>query len=676
MDIKGYVGIDFGTANSHFAYCEVTDGSVRASMIRLDGAQGGMSVPSYLLWKIGSGEKKAPCAYGAPAVDEWHLSDDQEGYILSGAFKPDLASSKMARDSAREFLAFARKNMDQTNNPPGGVGAKKGIPVVIGVPAQISTEHRERTKEVAMQAGFGEVVCLEEPLGAVGYHLAYKEIDEEHLDQGVVVVDFGGGTLDIATVDRDGVKEPWGDPQLGGRLFDDLFYQWVVDSSNIDPADFDKSELLAIWWVKCRRLKENFSNHWKRKLDAGENGFNDFKSRITTRDDSSFGSLRNASLDEFLERARSYRPSHLAIDYFKRIDSSLAQLGASKPVDLLDWVKSVVANGPVHKGKSYGTVILTGGSSSWPFMNRIVQETFGDCKILTPNAPECTIGEGLAMYNVLRTRYTDKKHKAIADVSSLASKLDSLTTDITKRAAQDISNKIVGEIMQISHKEFHAWRLHGGKLENVEKAVAQNCKRIPAKHIAEQRIEQLLPEIAQAGTDAVRSWLRQHDIYGTYEGMQFGGGISVRDLTLSITLSDELANTAVEQAVFFVSAAIVGGLLLVIAATSVTLAATPLAFILVPAGIIGVFGGKDWMKKQLMTHDFSDDTLSWLQKLYSKEDLDKALKKGEEQCRSAVLEAVEDAMKDVRIKLDVLVNGAKEEVFRRFGLLESLSKMN
>ena len=77
---------------------------------------------------------------------------------------------------------------------------------------------------IAKKAGLGRMKCMEEPKGALAWCLREDRISEDEARQGVVVVDFGGGTLDMALVDENGVREPWGDPIVGGRLFDDLFY--------------------------------------------------------------------------------------------------------------------------------------------------------------------------------------------------------------------------------------------------------------------------------------------------------------------------------------------------------------------------------------------------------------------------------------------------------------------
>jgi hypothetical protein len=503
----------------------------------------------------------------------------------------------------------------------------------------------------------------------VGYHLGNGSITDRDLDAGVLVVDFGGGTLDLSTVDRGGVREPWGEPQLGGRLFDDLFFQWVVDANRVELSDYSKTELFGIWWLHCRTLKENFSRHWKRKQT---DNFQDFKGRIPTRDGGNFGALRSVGLGELWERARHYRPSALARDYFKLIGSPLEDLGQTGPVDLLDWTKEVLSRGPARR---CGTIILTGGSSSWPFMVPMVQEVFGDTEILVPANPECTIGEGLALWHVLHRQYQSRQGQALAKVPDLQTKLDEVVAQTTKQAGNEISEEITGHIMAIARPRFHQWRQQGGRLADVEREVTAVCKEIPIKSIIDARLARLLPEVEAAGSSAMRNWLLQQGVQlGDWTGLPLSGGVGVQNLSLTISIADDLAATAVEKAVGYVTVAIVGGLLLVIAATSVTLAATPLAFLLVPAGIVGVFAGRDWIKEKLLTFEFEGDALGWLQRLYGRDKLEEALANSDLECRSAVAAAIDRAMKEVRLQLERLTAKARDEVLRRYGLLDKLSK--
>lgn len=670
MDTRGYIGIDFGTANSHFAYCE---GDARdAKAIPLSAAEGKPSVPSFLLWEIDAKHRRVPKTWGQHAIEAWMSSGDDAGqndrYLLTGAFKPDLVTSPMSRDAAKEFLAYARQDMLKSRTPPG-LHEPPGWQVIIGVPAEVGDTHRSFTEAAARAAGFEQVQCLEEPLGAVGYHLGNGSITDRDLDAGVLVIDFGGGTLDLSTVDRNGVREPWGEPTLGGRLFDDLFLQWVVDSSRVDLADFQKTELLGIWWNNCRNLKEAFSKRWKRKDP------DDFSHTILSRNGGNFGRLRNASRGEFLDRARQYRPSTLAQDYFRSINSPLRHLGDSGPVNLLDWIREVLSRGPARR---YGTIILTGGSSSWPFMVPMIREVFGvgDENILIPANPECTIGEGLALWHVLHQRYSAQQNKALADVPALQAALDEVVVQTTKQAGKDISDEIAGHIMAIARPRFHQWWQQGGRLADVELEVTAACKQIPNKPIIDARLARLLPEIQAAASDTMRQWLLQQGVQiGDWTGLPLSGGVGVQNRPLTISIAGDLAVKAVDLAVQLVTWAIVGGLIAVIALTGVTLAASPLALVLVPAGIFGVFCGQDWIKEQVLTYEFEGDALGWLQTLYSRDKLEEALAKGDQECREAVTDTIEQAMKDVRIQLDALIATARDEVLRRYGLLDKLSRL-
>ena len=84
---------------------------------------------------------------------------------------------------------------------------------------------------------------------------------------------------------------------------------------------------------------------------------------------------------------------------------------------------------------------------------------------------------------------------------------------------------------------------------------------------------------------------------------------------------------------------------------------------------------RDYVKDKLLVFEFEGDSLGWLQKLYDTEKLEKALSKGDEECRKAITDVIEVAMKDVRVQLDALIAAARDEVLRRYGLLDKLSSL-
>ena len=71
--------------------------------------------------------------------------------------------------------------------------------VVITIPASFDTIQSNATKEAGLQAGFKQVILLQEPIAA---SLAYanKKKDKELADGQWLVYDLGGGTFDVALV--------------------------------------------------------------------------------------------------------------------------------------------------------------------------------------------------------------------------------------------------------------------------------------------------------------------------------------------------------------------------------------------------------------------------------------------------------------------------------------------
>jgi molecular chaperone DnaK (HSP70) len=105
---------------------------------------------------------------------------------------------------------------------------------VITVPAKYGPAARADLSEAAANAGFPSVELLDEPIAAGIAFLHAKS--ESDLGSEVLVFDWGGGTLDIAMVERSG--NDWrlnydlleGDPQLGGEDIDEALLEVINDS--------------------------------------------------------------------------------------------------------------------------------------------------------------------------------------------------------------------------------------------------------------------------------------------------------------------------------------------------------------------------------------------------------------------------------------------------------------
>ena len=109
---------------------------------------------------------------------------------------------------------------------------------VITVPAYFSDSQRQATKEAGEIAGLKVRRIINEPTAAA---LAYG-LDKANKDMKIAVYDLGGGTFDISILELgDGVfevKSTNGDTHLGGDDFDHVIIDWLADefmkSHNVD----------------------------------------------------------------------------------------------------------------------------------------------------------------------------------------------------------------------------------------------------------------------------------------------------------------------------------------------------------------------------------------------------------------------------------------------------------
>src|SRR3972149_11683727 len=91
--------------------------------------------------------------------------------------------------------------------------------VVIGIPSAVTEVERRAVWEAALSAGAREAFLIEEPMAAaIGEHISVFS------PTGVMVVDIGGGTTEIAVISLGGIVVSKSLRVAGDEMDDDIFF--------------------------------------------------------------------------------------------------------------------------------------------------------------------------------------------------------------------------------------------------------------------------------------------------------------------------------------------------------------------------------------------------------------------------------------------------------------------
>jgi molecular chaperone DnaK len=150
--------------------------------------------------------------------------------------------------SPQEISAMILQKMRKTAEDYLGMEIKEAV---ITVPAYFSDSQRQATKEAGEIAGLVVKRIINEPTAAA---LAYG-LDKKHKDIKVAVFDLGGGTFDISVLELgEGVfevKSTNGNTHLGGDDFDHLVIDFLADEFKKDEGVDLRKDPMAL-----QRLKE------------------------------------------------------------------------------------------------------------------------------------------------------------------------------------------------------------------------------------------------------------------------------------------------------------------------------------------------------------------------------------------------------------------------------------
>ena len=409
-------GIDLGTTNSAIAKF------IKGEVIIFSNPQdyGRITLPSVVSYK------KNKITVGSKAKE--FLEKDPKSVV--GVFKRKMGTSESFQiksigesKTPIELSAQVLKELKTFVNTGETMDA-----AVITIPASFDTIQSNATKESGFQAGFKQVVLLQEPIAA---SLAYANMKKEReMKAGQwLVYDLGGGTFDVALIQiKDGemkVLDHEGDNFLGGADFDRMIVEKLVipkiqeDYSFTNLEDDMKSasgKLNSKYYVMLRRAEEaKITLSSKTSAEIVVDGFDDEKGNevdmeiVITR--SEFNELIKPNIDA-------------TADMIKRMLTK----NSFNPVDLQ-------------------FTLMVGGSTYIPFVRSRVEEVLqipANCEI----DPTTAVAIGAAYYAATKP----KELQTVTENKKMAISVKTSYNKASKESDELFSARVTGNIAGLSYR--------------------------------------------------------------------------------------------------------------------------------------------------------------------------------------------------------------------------------
>lgn len=401
------IGIDLGTTNSCVSVMEAGKPVVIAN------SEGGRTTPSIVAFTK-TGEKLVGAIAKRQAItnpentiysikrfmgrrhNEVQSEEKRVPYHVVGNPEDPVKVNVLGKDyTPPEMSAMILQYMKKAAEDYLGEPVTEAV---ITVPAYFNDAQRQATKDAGRIAGLDVKRIINEPTAA---SLAYG-LEKKHNEK-IAVYDLGGGTFDISILELgEGVfevKSTNGDTHLGGDDFDKVLIDYIAEEFKKSNGIDLRNDRMAL-----QRLKE-----------AAE------KAKIE------LSSAMQANVNLPFITADASGPRHLEMDISRAKYEQLANDLIERTVEPC---RKALADARLS-AKDIDEVILVGGATRMPAVQRKVEEIFGKAPNKSVN-PDEVVAVGAAIQGAILSGDQSVKDVLLLDVTPLSLGIETLGGVMTK----------------------------------------------------------------------------------------------------------------------------------------------------------------------------------------------------------------------------------------------------
>ena len=400
------IGIDLGTTNSCVSVMEGSEPVV------IPNAEGARTTPSIVAFieggerKVGDSAKRQAITNPTKTIasikrfmgESFSSMSKEIKNVSYKVVKGDNNTPRVDIDgrlyTPQEISAMVLQKMKKTAEDYLGTSVTQAV---VTVPAYFNDAQRQATKEAGEIAGLKVERIINEPTAAA---LAYG-LDKSTEDKTIAVFDLGGGTFDISILELgDGVfevKSTNGDTHLGGDDFDQVIINWLAEEFIKDEKMDLREDPMAL-----QRLKEAAE---KAKIELSSSSQTEINLPYVT--------------------ATSSGPKHLVRTLTR---SQFEQLADKLIQATITPCKQAVKDAGMTPSE-IDEVILVGGSTRMPAIQKVVEDYFGKSPSKGVN-PDEVVAVGAAIQGGVLTG--DVTDVLLLDVTPLSLGIETMGSVMTK----------------------------------------------------------------------------------------------------------------------------------------------------------------------------------------------------------------------------------------------------